>query len=297
MDQPLPRLCDYGCGKKGIFQLKNGKVCCNKIPQRCPEVKRKISESNKNPSYKRRQRSSEIHKGKIPWNKGKSDIYSEKTIRKMKTARKNKTYEEIFGKEKAKDLKKIRSKRRLTISKINKKYPFFAKIEDLRYNPDKPNEKEIQVHCKNHNCKNSKEQGGWFTPTYQQIKTRRDWIENEGIDICNFYCSKECKNTCPLYKSKGGRTSDNKKIYTQQEYEIFRMEVLKRQREEFDYNFCELCYSVNKLHIHHEKPKRIHPIFSLDPDNGIILCEKCHLKKIHTGKCSTGEIYKICKEI
>jgi len=26
----------------------------------------------------------------------------------------------------------------------------------MRYNPDKPGEEEIQVHCKNHLCKNSK---------------------------------------------------------------------------------------------------------------------------------------------
>ena len=47
----------------------------------------------------------------------------------------------------------------------------------MRYKPGYEKEKIIQVHCKNHNCKNSKEQGGWFTPTSNQIEGRARCIE------------------------------------------------------------------------------------------------------------------------
>jgi len=53
-------LCEYGCGKESKYQLKNGKLCCEKGYQKCP--------SNK----------------VIPWNKGKKNIYSKETLNKMK---------------------------------------------------------------------------------------------------------------------------------------------------------------------------------------------------------------------
>lgn len=44
-------LCYYGCGNKGIYKLKNGKKCCSKFFNSCPELKRKNSEGVKK-SYK-----------------------------------------------------------------------------------------------------------------------------------------------------------------------------------------------------------------------------------------------------
>lgn len=37
-------LCQYGCGREGIYQLKSGKMCCNEIYQRCPSLRKKNSE-------------------------------------------------------------------------------------------------------------------------------------------------------------------------------------------------------------------------------------------------------------
>jgi hypothetical protein len=64
-------LCDYGCGQEAKFEFKNGKWCCSKSQNSCLEIRKKISESNKE---------------KEPINKGK-------------------TYEELYGKRKAKELK------------------------------------------------------------------------------------------------------------------------------------------------------------------------------------------------
>ncbi len=51
------------------------------------------------------------------------------------------------------------------------------------------------------------------------------------------------------------------------------------------------------LQCHHIIPINIEPLFALDPDNGIVLCENCHYKYGHkTGtECSTGNLAnKVC---
>ena len=181
---------------------------------------------------------------------------------------------------------------------------YFSKVEEIRYNPDKSKKKEIQVHCKNHNCKNSKEQGGWFTPTGYQITTRI--IALNHYDGGYFYCCDECKNTCPLFNIRSDPYTNNERPYTQEEYNIWRQEVLQRQFDELGHNECEICGNTNltELQVHHEIPTKKNWIFSLDPDNGIILCvkkerqpeeETCHFKYGHkTGtECSTGHLASI----
>ena len=281
------KMCDYGGGKEAKYQFKNGKHCCSKHSSMCDMVKIKISKANSNQSIERRNISSKTHKGKIPWNKGKTGVYTQEAIQKMSSARKGKTYKEIFGDKKAKKMISERMGIRLTINKIKEKYPFFSQIEAMRYNPNKLEEKEIQVHCRNHNCPNSKEKDGWFTPTQQQMKSRRDWLENEGKDVCSFYCSQDCKDECPIYHLKG-----TEPITNSHEDSIFRKEVLRRQSEQYGFNFCEICEATQKLHVHHEKPKKTHSTLALDPDNGIVLCEECHYKIGHKDECSVDILRK-----
>ena len=90
--------------------------------------------------------------------------------------------------------------RKYTIEFLNEKYKFFSFIEDMRYNPDIYEEKEIQVHCKNSNCENSLEKDGWFTPTNSEIARRIYALEKgDGNDGRYFYCSIECKRECCLF--------------------------------------------------------------------------------------------------
>ena len=187
----------------------------------------------------------------------------------------------------------------MTISKINKRYPLFSKIEEMRYNPDKPGEKEIQVHCKNHKCKNSKENNGWFTPTRSQIFERIRHIENSnGSGGSYFYCCNECKNECPIYNKKVIQLIREDQIragiikeeyHTNKEYNVYREEVLKRSKYK-----CEYC-GEKAEHVHHSRPQKLEPFFSLDPDYGIACCKTCHYEKGHVGECSTGQLaYTIC---
>lgn len=83
-----------------------------------------------------------------------------------------------------------------SIEKIKKKHPILYKEEEMRYNPNKPKEKEIQVRCKNNLCNYSKEKGGWFAPDNRQIESRITGLNN---NTSYFYCSEKCKEECVLF--------------------------------------------------------------------------------------------------
>jgi len=173
---------------------------------------------------------------------------------------------------------------KLSIEKINERYPFFSKIEEIRYNPEKLNDKEIQVHCKNHKCENSKEKGGWFTPKNTQMSERIRQLNN-GNDGSYFYCSEECKDDCPLFNLRPDyilNDKQSKKVYTSEEYQTFRSFVLER-----DNHICQYC-GEKATDVHHERPQKLEPFFALDPDCAWSCCKKCHYKYGHKDECSTG---------
>jgi len=179
---------------------------------------------------------------------------------------------------------------KMSINEWKIKYPFFTKIENIKEDPETG---QIQGHCKNHKCKNSKEKGGWFFPSYSQLYSRAVHIErDEGNGGSYLYCSQPCKEECPLYRLKPNNyiNKDNKKQYNEEEYQTFRKEVLRRSD-----NKCEYC-GEEAEHVHHSRPQKLEPFFSLDPDYGISCCEKCHYEKGHKDECSTGQLANIiCK--
>jgi hypothetical protein len=288
------KLCDYGCGQEAKFPFKEGKWCCSKNWHSCPAQRKRVKELRKDPSSKYNSKSYKKTQSNIMkkiWEDPSSVYNSTLCKQKMSIAKKkahkdpNSTYNSVSYK------KNLSNSIRLNIKQINKKYPFFSKIEEMRYNPNKPlEEKEIQVHCKNHKCENSKEKGGWFTPTLTQIKDRKNILENEGEDKYYFYCSQYCKETCPLYNLHGDPYKDTNKPYTSAELEIFNKLVLKRDNE-----ICYYCAKHHATIVHHLRPQKLEPFFALDPDYAISVCAKCHYKYGHpTGsKHSTGNLAKI----
>ena len=275
-------LCEYGCGQEAKYQFKNGKWCCSKNVQSClvfrkkiskanigkiinSEIRKKISNGNKNKyvTLETRKRLSLKNKGQKSWSKNKKF---------------NQNYKKKF---------------QYSIDKLKSKFPIFAKIEEMRYNPNKPEEKEIQVHCKNHNCPNSKEKGDWFTPEYE-LFSRRVWAieKDDGNGGNYFYCCEECKHECPLFNLHSDPNKITEELYTSEEYQTFRNEVLKRENY-----ICEYC-GEKAIDVHHSRPQKLEPGFVLDPDLGVACCEKCHYKYGHkTGtNCSTGNLAnKLCK--
>ena len=293
-------LCDYGCGQEAKFQFKNGKWCCSNHFRQCPNQSKKYKNKN-NPMYGRHHKKSSIKKmmstlKKIDRSKITKLSYNDKLIK----VRKNKAIElwssDKFREKNTQAIKNswkqqnIINKHKRTITKL-KKYSFFSKVEEMRYNPDKPGEKEIQVHCKNHNCPNSKEQGGWFTPLGRQLEGRLNALENNGNDLNYFYCSNKCKQECPLYNLKSDPFKNITHSYTSSEYQQFRTNVLERD----DYK-CQYC-GKKAEHVHHERPQKLEPFFALDPDLAWSVCKKCHYKYGHSDKdCNTGNLAnKICQ--
>ena len=304
--------CDYGCGQNANYIFNNGKYCCSLHWKKCKNQKtlqhikyefinvlNKIIKSKIVNEYKKIEKLCDYGCG----NKGnylfKNDIWCcEKYAaqcpilkaknKKNNTGKNNHFYKKIH-KLKSINLMKIHSTH--TIETIKKKHLLFSKIEEIRYNPDKPEEKEIQVHCKNHNCPNSKEQGGWFTPTKPQIYERIRQIENEdGNGGCYFYCSETCKQQCPLYHFHG--TDPFKEKSKTLLYAPGELQTWKTQVKKLDNSTCQICGSKKNIHVHHIIPQKLEPFFALDPVNGICLCEKCHYKYGHktNTECSTKNL-------
>jgi len=281
-------LCNYGCNQKAKYQFKNGKRCCSDNVSKCPAIKKIIGEAHKGMIISQKTRLA-VSKSRL----GKKDSLE---TRKRKSEARKGCKNPIYGKRRSNKTRKKISEavmgrpahNKFTIELLQETYPFFSKIEEMRYNPDKPGEKEIQVHCKNHNCVNSIEKGGWFTPTAEQIYARKNSLENEGKDHTYFYCSNECKQSCPLYWSHGADPFRNiNRPYTETEYQTFRTFVLER-----DNYICQFC-GEKATYVHHEKPQKLEPFFSLDPDYAWSCCERCHYEKGHKGECSTGNLSKI----
>jgi hypothetical protein len=293
------KLCDYGCGQTGKYQFKNGKVCCSKSHNSCKKIRKDRSNKLKGkfigidssmfgkvPWNKGGTHSQETKKilrkkrtgknnpmyGKNAWNKGKKGVYSKETLDKMKKAQLDRNHS-VETKLKISETKKFSS------IDYKKRYPWiFPIIEKIR---DK--NKNVEVKCKNCN--------DWFVPTSTQLFERIRQI-NYGNGGCYFYCSDKCKNICSIYNQKiypKGYIISKNKVYTQEEYETFREFVLERD----DYE-CQYCGNKAKF-VHHERPQKLEPFFSLDPDFAWSCCEECHYKYGHKteSECSTGNLANI----
>jgi len=229
-----------------------------------------MSESHKNPSEEIRQKLRDSHIGQKAWNKGMTNWMSEENTK----------------------IKAI--KRKVTLNQLQKRYPTFFKVEEIKYDKET---KDLYGRCKNHKCKNSKENDGWFKLDRGQIYNRAIAVE-DGRDGCYFYCCEECKQECPLYNKSATTLIKQDQIrtghipesyYTTEEYQTCREEVFKR-----DNNECLYCGGEAE-HMHHIRPQKIEPFFSLDPDYCISVCSECHYKYGHKDECSTGNLaQKVC---
>jgi len=217
------KICDYGCGQKAKYSLKNGRWSCCQKWFHCPKIREnarqksleQFGDSEKREIHKKSQRkrwnnatdeTKQKHRDKMNfyWNTGNNrKIHGDK----IKEVWKNEGFRENIV-IKHKNWWKITENRIkgikvsiLTIEQIHQRYPTFCKVEDIRYNPYKPEENEFQVRCKYSKCKNSKENNGWFTPTRGQLYNRIASIElPDGRDTSYMYCSLECRSSCCLFK-------------------------------------------------------------------------------------------------
>ena len=103
------------------------------------------------------------------------------------------------------------------------------------------------------------------------------------------YCQFEgCSNTTErgAYCSEHARSSRKKKkqgnVYHHENKSFYRTPAWRDMREviyERDRGCCKRCGKFvfgRKAHVHHIVPIKNNPLFTLDPNNLILLCSECH---------------------
>ena len=149
--------------------------------------------------------------------------------------------------------------------------------EEVRRNPD--NEDWLQVRCTNCN--------EWFMPKTTKVQSRIDGIKSIGRGENRFYCSDECKHSCPIFGQhkfpKGFKPEPTRDSALQREWRNLLL-------EERGYK-CEKCGRTDvPIFAHHIDPVKCAPMFATDLDNGILLCEECHDGAHSLPNCSTTEL-------
>jgi hypothetical protein len=162
--------------------------------------------------------------------------------------------------------------------------------EEVRRNVNDPNVLEVRcTHC-----------GKWYIPKQRDVANRLQYLKGCENSEHRFYCSKACKNVCPLY-DKSPET-----LMREDAVRAGRLRWLKMSREvqhelremvlERDNHTCRKCGATDKpLHCHHIEPVAINPIESADMDNCITLCEDCHKEAHSKDGCRYGQL-RICEE-
>lgn len=83
-------ICSYGCGKEAKFFFKSGKGCCKLSPNSCDGKKKKDSQKKKG-TFKGTPAWNIDGFVYTPWNKGKTNVYSEETKLKISNSLKGKS--------------------------------------------------------------------------------------------------------------------------------------------------------------------------------------------------------------
>lgn len=125
-----------------------------------------------------------------------------------------------------------------------------------------------------------------FVPNKKAVQHRIAALNGKQKGEAHMYCSDECKQTCPIYRQILWPK-------TYQPYKVTRpnQSVWSNLIKERDNHTCQKCGISDGIMIaHHIDPVINNPIESLDLDNGLTLCKKCH-KHVHnqTG-CTTEEL-------
>ncbi len=200
----------------------------------------------------------------------------------------NKISKTLSGHKRTKEECEIISKRMSKGGVVAKNLPLYATyarqiihIEEVR-----DNEGFIEVRCSVCN--------EWFTPKRTNVEQRVQYIKGNTDRENRFYCSKMCKEHCPIFNKQkypegyNPRAYRNRnKFYAEAELLVWSKEVLSRA----DYE-CEIC-GLKAEHAHHIQPKKLEPGLALDPENGLAVCKECHYKYGHVDECSSAILSKI----
>ena len=148
---------------------------------------------------------------------------------------------------------------------------FASKLENYQkvYKINKNNLELLGVECAH--CKKV------FVPTRYSVSMRLLAINGTHTGDSNLYCSSNCKNNCSTYKQvkyyKYNKPNKNNRIDQENWAKLIK---------ERDSYVCQKCgIKEDIMYAHHIDPIILNPIESLDLDNGLTLCKKCH-KEVHS---------------
>jgi len=282
-------LSDYGHNN----YLKNRPIAIAKAAIYRSENRKKIAEQSKKSRIKNKDKIS--LKAKTTRQKNKDKIYEWRV--KYNEANKEKIsitrakYYYANKESKAKYGKEYRQKNITKISKRIAEYQsgmalYSTYVERLSLCED-VRESDINVGKLETKCAYC---GKWFAPSVRSVTFRINAVSSELQGEGRLYCSKGCKDACPIYKRikypKGFKVATSREANPQ-----LRQIVLER-----DSYTCQKC-GDNKaaLHCHHITPATQNPGFADDPDSCITLCKTCH-KEVHKQDgCRYHEL--TCKDV
>ena len=127
-----------------------------------------------------------------------------------------------------------------------------------------------------------------FVPTTTSVVDRIYTINNASYSgEAHLYCSVNCKKSCPIYGQilwpKGFKSTKNSRP------DQTPWAVMVKERDNYT---CQKCGISDGIMVaHHIDPVINNPIESLDLDNGLTLCKKCH-KHVHNQIGCTSEELK-----
>ena len=139
--------------------------------------------------------------------------------------------------------------------------------------------------------------GKIYRPTTTQAKSRVRILDKVTGSEHRFYCSSECKQSCPIY---------NQRKYSKTEKDLLKKNGILGTSREVPAEFrkmaladrdwtCEKCGSQEDgLHVHHIEGYTEAPMFAADLQNVLVVCKSCHIE-IHKQPGCTYRDYARCK--
>lgn len=134
-------------------------------------------------------------------------------------------------------------------------------------------------------CKNHYEKQRYIKNPKYQRKYSKKWKDNNPKKVKE-QNKKYFKNHPEIFlKSMKKHLKKHGKIFNMNSMEYsFALQSWSKTIKKIDNYTCKNCGSKKNLNAHHIMPKNKFPIFSLDLDNGITLCKRCH-GELHGYRC------------
>lgn len=137
------------------------------------------------------------------------------------------------------------------------------KYHETRRSPDG---NTLEVKC--HFC------GKWFEPSSIDVSNRIAAISGRVSGENNLYCSDTCKSSCSVYR-KSSEVTGNSLSKNRLKNGFVRSSIISERG-----NTCEICGSVETLHVHHINPFSMAHALEHDKENCLLVCVICH-NKLH----------------